>query len=222
MDDAKHNAQRMDRYMQEAMRNIHTEEAGRITTTLLTDVAVKTQRKMLSTRLHFYEDELHAWEQQQRGTGTHDSSEEVQSEGVTLAEPNSFFGCCSVDPWTCEAESLHATLRSMMVVDIVALRTQLEQEAQQERARKAAKGGGAETAVGLRKRTGKLVAGVEQVQETEGDNEEALTDEQRALKVSEQIVDMLEMKYGTAQHSNVDTAAFLPGPPLLPIYLYSL
>lgn len=42
--------------MQEALQNIHSEEAGRITTTLLTDITVATQRKMLATRLQFEAD----------------------------------------------------------------------------------------------------------------------------------------------------------------------
>jgi hypothetical protein len=230
----------MEAYMQEALRNIHAEEARRITATLLTDVSVRTQRKMLDTRLRFLE--LERDEQEGEEGEDEDDVDEKDASAVTsaaqstqirrdkliaskiaaLGDLGKVFDT-AVDPFACKKEVLASTLRDMMIADIVDLRQVLEQEAQQARKLKAhqQKAADAEAAAGspgARQRKGASAAapaGKKPCGEAGEDSAvvaQALAEaEERArLSLSEEIVDMLECKYGTAQHAG-ETASSLSG-----------
>jgi hypothetical protein len=231
----------MEGFMKEALRNIHTEEAGRITSTLLTDVSVRTQRKMLATRLNFLrmEREEAALENGQPEDDDDDSASEdagesgehahshahsaVNTRGANSAERERREALgelatafeTTADPAACSPEELAATLRAMMVADIVELRQVLEREAQELRdlrklkaeSTRAGARRGKKKSAGSGSGGGDVVSGAGAA---EGgsliDQEVAAAEERARLTLSEEIVDMLEAKYGTAQHSGETTA----------------
>lgn len=238
-DPAEH-ARRMEQYMREALRNIHCEEAGRITATMLTDVSVKTQRKMLATRIQFLQLEREEGREEEGDEeGDFDdavtSTTNLTTAGIThrhqhqhavdrarwealgeLAE--AFEVADSLDPASCNAEQLAATLRAMMVADIVDLRQLLEREAQELKDLRQLKAECNRTRAGTgaerkkrgptAKHTGSSAATALEAGQSEGqwegsllEQEVAAAEERARLTLSEEIVDMLEAKYGTAQHS---------------------
>lgn len=137
----------MEAYMQEALQNIHTEEASRITATLLTDIALPTQRKMLATRLEYRAKEK---EQEILHNSEFDTPGDVSESDAPLSDDGGATAHISVhsgkyisvrpgftahnvfntqiDPEQCEPAELKQVLRDMMVADIVQLRQTLERE----------------------------------------------------------------------------------------------
>lgn len=130
----------MKKFMEEALKNIHTEEASRITSTMLTDVGVNTQRKMLFTRLRFAEFEREEIALAEEEAKANEYLAEVDDSGVEVPHekrelPKIFD--TEIDPDTCSEDLLASTLREMMIADIVDLRQVLEREAAELRAIKA-------------------------------------------------------------------------------------
>jgi hypothetical protein len=229
----------MEAYMQEALRNIHAEEARRITATLLTDVSVRTQRKMLDTRQRFLElesDELEGEDDEDdadederdasAGTNAVESAQSkrnklIASKVAALGDLGKVFET-AVDPFACKKEVLVSTLRDMMIADIVDLRQVLEQEAQQARKlkahqQKAAAEAEARDSPGARQRKGASAGAQKACGDAAGGADGAVVaqalaeaEERARLSLSEEIVDMLECKYGTAQHAG-ETASSLSG-----------
>jgi hypothetical protein len=230
----------MEMYMKEALRNIHAEEAARITTTLLTDVTVKTQRKMMATRLKFLRFESEAAALEREGAEGADSelpaSDDALSEDETanpsaqvtftpsaalMAEKREALGEMAdvfaqpVNCLTCPPATLTATLRTMMIADIVELRQVLEREAQELKDLRKLKAEStrvsAKARYSLRRR--RTVHGGDGqgdddlvgsgVEPTPGlvEQEVAAAEERAKMTLSEEIVEMLEAKYGTARHS---------------------